>query len=522
MRSFLLILTLLNVPLLCAAVETYPPAANEPGTTAVHKGDPRLVAWADGYTNMIYGADSAVKWHTPSKALGVAVGDSYDIVCLGRSGEITMTFSRGITDGDGFDFAVFENAVGHKFLELGWVEVSSDGIHFTRFPNYSLTPSLVLAFGELEPTFIHGFGGKYIQGYGTPFDLDELRTAADEIAEGGHHFSSEYVSAFNANYSYLDMALITHVRIIDVVGDGSVNDSGGYAIYDPFMTLGSAGFDLDAVGVLNQPEDERANQVVDFEPIPHQRLSFQTLELYAVADSGLPVALSVQSGPATNSGNVLYFTGTGTVEVVASQQGDTVYMPAAPVLRSFRVADEIQHIFVEPIPNQGPVVGFKTLQAYSSSGLPVLLEVHEGPASVMIGPTNHMLTLSGDAGDVTVRAYQPGNAVTAPAEDVFVRFQVLEAADAGQLVSFADWLTSNAVPDVVFQPLEDAYGRTAFKLEYTFDPNVQVSLRVIQSVDLVSWTNAVPEILEMSSSNVVLQLSAEETNCFYRLEFEGQ
>ncbi len=36
------------------------------------------------------------------------------------------------------------------------------------------------------------------------------------------------------------------------MGDGSYLDTWGNIIYDPYPTTGSAGFDLDAIGVLNQ------------------------------------------------------------------------------------------------------------------------------------------------------------------------------------------------------------------------------------------------------------------------------
>jgi len=42
------------------------------------------------------------------------------------------------------------------------------------------------------------------------------------------------------------------VRTGDLVGDGSESDSFGHPIYDPHPTQTSAGFDLDAVGVLNR------------------------------------------------------------------------------------------------------------------------------------------------------------------------------------------------------------------------------------------------------------------------------
>jgi hypothetical protein len=49
------------------------------------------------------------------------------------------------------------------------------------------------------------------------------------------------------------------------------------------------------------------------------------------------VSYTVLSGPATVSGNVLTITGAGSVTVQASQAGNTLYLPATPVSRTFTV-----------------------------------------------------------------------------------------------------------------------------------------------------------------------------------------
>ena len=56
-----------------------------------------------------------------------------------------------------------------------------------------------------------------------------------------------------------------------------------------------------------------------------------------VATSGIAVTVSVQSGPATISGNKVTLTGKGTVVLVAKQAGNTNYNPATPVITSFSV-----------------------------------------------------------------------------------------------------------------------------------------------------------------------------------------
>ena len=206
----------------------YAPAASVAGSTAIYMDDASFVSWATGWENYVIGADVIEGWQTPEKALGKAVGTSYDIVCLGRAGEITLTFDSAIKNGTGYDFAVFENSFSDTFLELGYVEVSSDGTNFFRFDNDSLTADPVTAFGNVDPTNITGLASKYRQGYGTPFDLAEL-----------------------AGTTGLDINNIGYVKIVDIVGDGTYSDTSGDLIYDPYPTGGSAGFDLDAIGVMN-------------------------------------------------------------------------------------------------------------------------------------------------------------------------------------------------------------------------------------------------------------------------------
>jgi hypothetical protein len=215
----------------------FAPAAGQAGSTAIHKDDASIVQWATGWQdyrpNESAGA-VANTWRTPEKALGKAAGDSYDIVSLGNGGTITLTFGGYIFDGEGPDFAVFENSFNDTFLELAFVEVSSNGTDFFRFPVYSFTPSPVNAFGSVDPTNIDGFAGKYRQGWGTPFDLAQL-----------------------AGTDGLDTNRITHVRLVDVVGNGTEFDNfplaygGPNRIYDPYNTTGSQGFDLDAIGVMH-------------------------------------------------------------------------------------------------------------------------------------------------------------------------------------------------------------------------------------------------------------------------------
>lgn len=226
-----------------ASAQSYPPQAGTPGSTAIYKDSPLYVGWATGITvergylnksnpDFAIQGNNRASAGTPEEALGFPDGG---IVSLGDEGSATVTFASPIIDGTGFDFAVFENG-GPAYLELAFVEVSSDGVHFFRFPAHSQTQTETQlgSFGTPSATYLNNLAGKYSGDYGVPFDLSEL---PDDVL--------------------LDKNNVTHVRIIDVVG--SINaayatfDSLGNAVNDSFPTpFASGGFDLQAVGAIHQ------------------------------------------------------------------------------------------------------------------------------------------------------------------------------------------------------------------------------------------------------------------------------
>ena len=224
----------------------YAPAADEPGTTAVAYDSASIVGWATGSQDLVRGpvnisnpALGFANYGSEADVLGAsdaAQNSSLSVMSLGDGGRITLTLSRPSANGAGADFAVFENGITDKFLELAFVFVSSDGTNFTPFRAVSLTQKTTQIAGfdqTLDATDLYNLAGKYRVGFGTPFDLAEL-----------------------AGTPGLDVNNVTHIRIEDVVGSinplyGTV-DSLGNLINDPWpTTFGTGGFDLDAVGVMN-------------------------------------------------------------------------------------------------------------------------------------------------------------------------------------------------------------------------------------------------------------------------------
>ncbi len=192
-------------------------------------------------------------WTNTVNALGPVTGNNGNVVSLGEAepgedaGFITLRMSASIMDKDGPDFVVFENTFGtadSAFAELAFVEVSSDGENFVRFPSVSLTPDEVPFWGAaIDPRKIYNLAGKHVNAYGdswgTPFDLAVLAGHPDVLS------------------GLLDLSSVEYIRIVDVPGDGRYTDSLGNPIYDPYPTSGSGGFDLEAIGVLNSPEYHR-------------------------------------------------------------------------------------------------------------------------------------------------------------------------------------------------------------------------------------------------------------------------
>ncbi|MCF7975200.1 MAG: DUF4465 domain-containing protein [Phycisphaerae bacterium] len=187
----------------------------------------------------------------------VSLGDltEDDVLAGNMPGFVTVVFGDPCDVNDtghirnqaGYDFVVFENGItsmfttgdaltGQLFAELAWVEVSSNGTDFVRFPNSSLTEEPMDRVGTLDPDKVRNLAGVHPNTraacLGTPFDLEDL-SHTQAVMHG-----------------LVDVNDIRFVRLVDVPGYGGFADSEGHPIYDP--TGGwTNGFDLDAVGVLH-------------------------------------------------------------------------------------------------------------------------------------------------------------------------------------------------------------------------------------------------------------------------------
>ena len=288
--SLLLIFSLLC----CSAYAQYAPQAGLPGSTAISASSSLFVGWASQctvYRGFMDIANPSLGYASAGdSSLAIGHADGY-VVSLGDSGVAVLTFQHPIYNGDGPDFAVFENGFRNvsdstlAFLELAFVEVSSDGINYFRFPATSLTPDNVQLGNPdyVTASKLNNLAGKYISMYGTPFDLEELSGIVG-----------------------LDINNVTNVRIVDVIGDIGAHasrDSMGRVINDPYPTaFASGGFDLDAVGLINEVDITQVRSLPDNVSVsvfPNPATDKVVVSVAGVIPAGLQATLT------TITGNVL-------------------------------------------------------------------------------------------------------------------------------------------------------------------------------------------------------------------------
>ncbi len=261
----------------------FAPPVGQEGSTAIHADSSVFIAWANtveierGYINIAETSLGYADFGNNTDAFGKA--DNM-VVSLGDAGKAVFYFEEPITNGTGPDFAIFENSMWDDFLELCFVEVSSDGINFFRFPAISNTPDSVQigSFGTIDASLVHNFGGKYRALYGTPFDLEELK-----------------------NTTGIDVNQVSHVRLVDVVGSVDPSfasyDSHDHIVNDPWPTpYNTSGFDLDALGIIHSVVgmEELNNSTKDISISFIRKNGIVFIQLHQFSDKGIAQLYNLQ------------------------------------------------------------------------------------------------------------------------------------------------------------------------------------------------------------------------------------
>ena len=170
---------------------------------------------------------------------------------------------------------------------------------------------------------------------------------------------------------------------------------------------------LSGTGVVLQ------TQTISFAAIPLQVLG-ATVALSAVSSSGLAVSFASTTPTICSvTGTTATLAAVGTCSIQATQAGNSTYLPANPVTRSFAVKLQGQSIAFASIPAQ-QVGTSVALSATATSGLTVIFTSTTPAVCTVAGATASLLT----AGTCTIQADQPGNATYAAAPTVTRNFTV--------------------------------------------------------------------------------------------------
>jgi hypothetical protein len=199
--------------------------------------------------------------------------------------------------------------------------------------------------------------------------------------------------------------------------------------------------------LLAENDTSLQTQTIHFDSIPQKAVGDEEFEIKAVATSELPVLFaSANPKVAKVNGNKVQIVGAGTCEIIAFQEGDTIYSPAAQVIQKLTVSKGNQAItFPELQPKTTGDVDFNP-GAVASSGL-ACTYVSSNPAVATI--VNGQVQIKG-AGTAIITAKQTGNVNYNSASDVSQELIVTVKTAALQIQFETDFeIYPNPATDIV-------------------------------------------------------------------------
>lgn len=209
------------------------------------------------------------------------------------------------------------------------------------------------------------------------------------------------------------------------------------------------------------------SQVVTFGSLANKTFGAAPFAVSASASSGLPVAFSILSGPATVAGNLVSLTGAGVVTVRASQPGDATYAAATPVDQAFTVAKAASALVVSTSANPSPTGSNVTFTATVSSGAGTPTGAVQlladgtalGSPATLSGGIANLTSASLSHGTHTIKAQYAGDGNFIGSTNTLSPNQVINTppvaapdqlyrySDSGVKVRIATLLTNDSDPD---------------------------------------------------------------------------
>lgn len=426
-------------------------------------------------------------------------------VTLGSSDFFTRSFSIGSADNVTFDGSTSMISASSSFSTFG-----GSGNTFTfndfRFFRYNSTDEGILSADMTFNTLT--------------FDPDtdiELRagitiTVADLVAVGTAEDPISIISQTEGTSATISKATGTvdayYLELQDVTASGG-------ATFNAFSSINNG----NVVGWTFHKLD----QTIDFTTISDVIVGVSPITVSATANSGLDVAFSIVSGPATIDDDLVTITGAGTVQVKAEQVGDIDYNPAASVINSFIVSKGDQTITFGTLEDRAiDEADFELSATGGASGLDVTFVSSDLGVATISGSTVTIVGL----GTTTITASQAGNDDYNAASDVMQDLTIV-AAKSDQTITFSA-LASKIFGDVPFALTGSA--SSALTVSYTSSDaavaTVSGSTLTVVGVGSTTITASqggnstfnpasdVPQVLVVAKADQAISFEALETKQF--------
>lgn len=172
--------------------------------------------------------------------------------------------------------------------------------------------------------------------YEEPYNWFTYKFFIDLDANDGEGSISLFIKEIGGSFAPIEE--VSGVNLGMTPGSGTNTDPAMWSEVFLHGTGGTSGFEN---MVIKLPDTGGLlYQYITFSPLNNHLTTDQPFSAEAISSQGLDVILEITSGPATASGNIITLSGeAGTVEITASQPGNSTVAPAEDVVQYFEVID---------------------------------------------------------------------------------------------------------------------------------------------------------------------------------------
>jgi hypothetical protein len=227
------------------------------------------------------------------------------------------------------------------------------------------------------------------------------------ITDDAFGFVASATSGLTLSYSITGPATLSGTTVTLTGIAGTVTITANQA--------GNINFNQAGKSISFEVIDPRQAQSISFTEIVDQIFETGQMALNASASSGLPITFELISGPATLSGNVVSFSGLGTVVIKASQSGDNAFRVAEPVVQSFDLITitGFEEVVTDSKVYPNPATDFLHLKIANTKNTKVSIRSLEGREVMLVTEPSETLDISTlESGIYVVRIITPSQVTT--------------------------------------------------------------------------------------------------------------